>query len=294
MSTATSTLSDRSNLVLACLHQHRLLTTGQLHTLTAPGPRVRGTQQLLADLTTRQLISSVAVRGGRRGRELVFHLTATGATVVQSAPTGSEPRRKAITPEMAAGPLQLHTLAVNEVGIAFMTAARLRGDECGPLAWRHEIAHRISTSRTDLVIADALLRHQPMNHGDGVVMDYRFIELDRATTPVDQLAAKLERYTRLATYTPPGHTRPAWAREYLALPELLVVLTGASVERLRRRIDHVTSLCRQRRGLGLDPVIGVYLCHLTDLTTRGPYARVFTRLHKPDIPCDWLGQETSA
>ncbi|UTI63924.1 replication-relaxation family protein [Paraconexibacter antarcticus] len=296
MTPATSTLSGRANLVLACLHQHRLLTTRQLHTMTNSGPRLRGTQQLLADLAGRGLISSVAVGGGRRGRELVFHLTPLGAGVVHVAPTPAEPRRKPVTPEMAAGPLQRHTLAVNQTGIAFMQAARQRGDECGPLAWRHEVAHRISPNRTDVVIADAVLRHQPVATapGKGVAMDYRFIELDRATTAVDQLASKLGRYAELATYTPAGAARPGWARDYLALPELLVVFSGASPARLTLRAAHVVSLCRQRRGLGLDPAILVSLCELTDLTARGPYAPIFTRLHQPQIRCDWLGAEAGS
>ena len=43
--------------------------------------------------------------------------------------------------EQAAGPLQQHTLGVNDVGTAFVKAARARGDECDPFSWRHEIAH---------------------------------------------------------------------------------------------------------------------------------------------------------
>lgn len=296
MTAAMATLSDRANLLLACLHQHRLLTTGQLHTMTSPSPRVRGTQQLLANLTGRRLVSTVAVRGGRRGRELVFHLTPLGAGVVQSAPTGTEPRRKPITPEMAAGPLQRHTLAVNETGIAFMHVARERGDDCGPLGWRHEIAHRISPNRTDLVIADAVLRYQPVSTGaaDGVVLDYRFVELDRGTTGVDLLAAKLDRYAQLVTYTPAGAAKPAWGRQYLALPELLVVFADAPPARLKLRAAQLLSLCHDLPGLGCDPVILVSLCQLTDLTRRGPYAPIFTRLHQPEIRCNWLGAEVTS
>lgn len=51
----------------------------------------------------------------------------------------------------AAGPLQAHTLAVNDAAICFIEAARGRGDEFGPFAWRHEIYHP----------AIALLRSNP-------------------------------------------------------------------------------------------------------------------------------------
>lgn len=287
MTTPISTLSDRANLVLECLHQHRLLRTGQLHTLTAPGRAPRGTQSRLVLLTEQGLIASVAERGGRRGRERVWHLTTTGAGVMRSAPTPGEPRRKQITPEMAAGPLQRHTLAVNDACIAFVAAARERGDECGPLSWRHEVAHRISPNRTDLVIADAVLRHQAMDPGAGVVMDYRFIELDRATMAVDQLAEKLGRYTTLANYTPAGARRPGWQEHYLAMPGVLVVLTDSTPARLQLRIAHVISLCRASPNPNPGPK--VLLCHLDELIARGPYAPIFTRLDQPNTPCDWLG-----
>jgi hypothetical protein len=285
----TWTLSDSANLALTCLHQHRLLTTSQLHQLLHPGRTLRTTQRLLADLAGQELISSVRRQGGRRGTEAVWHLSPTGAEVVHRAPDGAEPRHKPITAQIAAGPLQRHTLAVNDACLAFVTAARARGDECGPLAWRHEIAHPISARRSDAVIADAVLRYQSASSDGAVVLDYRFIELDRATMPVDQLATKLARYTQLATYTPPGARRSAWRTRYLALPDLLGVLADASSARLQRRIEHLVSLSRGIPGLGRDPALGVWLCRLDQLTEHGPYAPIFTRLDQPGQPCDWLG-----
>jgi hypothetical protein len=289
----TWTLSDTANLALTCLHQHRLLSTRQLQQLLHPGRTLRATQRLLADLTTQELVSSVRERGGRRGTERVWHLTPTGAEVVHSAPEGAEPRRKPITAQIAAGPLQRHTLAVNEACIAFLAAARARGDECGPLAWRHEIAHPIGAKRSDAVIADAVLRYQSAGTDQAVVLDYRFIELDRATMPVDQLATKLARYTRLAGYTPPGTRQPAWRTRYLALPDLLVILADAPAGRLQRRAEHLVSLSRGIPGLGRDPVLGVWLCRLDQLTEQGPHAPIFTRLHDSGQPCDWLGHHSA-
>jgi Replication-relaxation len=71
----TWTLSDTANLALACLHQHRLLSTRQLNQLLHHDRSLRATQRLLADLTGQELISSVRERGGRRGTERVWHLT---------------------------------------------------------------------------------------------------------------------------------------------------------------------------------------------------------------------------
>jgi hypothetical protein len=285
----TWTLSDAANLALTCLHQHRLLSTRQLHQLLHPGRTLRTTQRLLADLAGQELISSVRQRGGRRGTEAVWYLSPTGAEVVHRAPDGAEPRHKPITPQIAAGPLQRHTLAVNDACLAFLGAARTRGDECGPLAWRHEIAHPISPKRSDAVIADAVLRYQSAGSDGAVVLDYRFIELDRATMPVDQLATKLARYTQLATYTPPGARQPAWRTRYLALPDLLVVLADATQTRLQRRIEHLVSLSRGIPGLGRDPALGIWICRLDQLIEHGPYASIFTRLDRPGQPCDWLG-----
>jgi hypothetical protein len=290
----TWTFSDIANLALTCLHQHRLLSTRQLHRLLHPDRTLRTTQRLLADLTGQELIASVRERGGRRGTERVWHLSPTGAEVVHSAPEGAEPRRKPITSQIAAGPLQRHTLAVNDACIAFLTAARARGDECGPLAWRHEIAHPIGAKRSDAVIADAVLRYQSAATDGAVVLDYRFIELDRATMPVDQLATKLARYTRLASYTSPGARQPAWHTRYLALPDLLVVLADATPSRLQRRTEHLVSLSRGIPGLGRDPALGVWLCRLDQLTEHGPHAPIFTRLDHPGQPTDWLGHQSAS
>src|SRR5512132_2993608 len=125
-------LSERANLALACVHQHRLLSTAQLHELVAPGIARRKVQALLAQLAERGLLARVRERAGARGAMSLWHLTATGADVVQAAPTPAEPRRRVLTPEQAAGQLQRHTLAVNDVGLAFVRAARARGDDCGP------------------------------------------------------------------------------------------------------------------------------------------------------------------
>ena len=47
-----------------------------------------------------------------------------------------------IAPEQAAGPLQAHTLAVNEAAIALRHAPRASAaTSAARFAWRHEIAH---------------------------------------------------------------------------------------------------------------------------------------------------------
>jgi hypothetical protein len=280
-------LSERANLALECVHHHRLLSTAQLHALMAPGIARRRVQRMLADLADRGLVTFVHQRGQAHRPMRLWHITAAGADVVLAAGTHAEPRRRVYTQAQAAGQLQHHTLAVNHVGLAFATVARERGDDCGPLAWRHELAHPIGPRRSDAVIADAVLRYltnQPPR------LEYRFVELDRATTPVDALAAKLARYQALAHHHPSGGTEPSWRQHYATLPSVLVVMAGASRSRLERRARTVIALYRSIAGThGL----AASLCLLDDLDARGPFAPIFTPLDDPERRVDWLGHDGS-
>ena len=74
-----------------------------------------------------------------------------------------------------------------------MEAARERGDDFGPFAWRHEVSHpplaRAGRRRRRL-IADAVFTYLRIEE-DGVAIEQRFLEIDRATLTVDRLAAEL-------------------------------------------------------------------------------------------------------
>ena len=95
---------------------------------TRPAARAAGPSRSSHSSPQRGL--TAFVRPGRGGPRL-YYLTLAGAQAVEMIPTRVETRRKLITPEQAAGPLWRHTLAVNDVGIAFMRAARERGDDFG-------------------------------------------------------------------------------------------------------------------------------------------------------------------
>jgi hypothetical protein len=166
--------------VLESLHQHRLLTVRQVHALHTPSTLPRWTYRILAGLAERGLADHVT----GPHRQGLWFLTAQGADTIQAAGTLAEPRRRITTPEQAAGPLRAHTLAVNDTGIAFVKAARERdGDGCGPLSWRHEIAHPYIAGRgrngTHLLIADALLSYLQAAPDESLILHQRFIELDR-------------------------------------------------------------------------------------------------------------------
>src|ERR1700709_2417026 len=129
------------------------------------------------------------------GRRLLWHLTERGVDAAGTIPSRAETRRKVIAPEQAAGPLQKHTIAVNDVGIAFVRAARERGDECGPFDWLHEVAHSLGPPpgrRTpEQLISDAVLTYQLAEADGQTSIAYRFIELDCATRSAADLAHRL-------------------------------------------------------------------------------------------------------
>jgi hypothetical protein len=193
-------------------------------------------------------------------------------------------RRKLVTPEQAAGALQLHTLAVNDVGMAFVRAARAAGHDFGPLAWRHEVAHYLSATgpRGELLVADAVIQYRiPDDEADRFV--WRMVELDRHTMPVRDLVAKLLRYARLLRY------EDSWAPMYPGrFPGVLLVLAGQRREALLRRLTALAGLCQGDADLTRTPIlVGL----LEDLAARGPLAPLFVRLSEPEAePVNWLGE----
>jgi hypothetical protein len=274
--------------VLQSLYQHRLLSTAQVRAIHAPDATPRHAQALLADLERRGLARHAR---GRHGLKL-WHLTHRGAHAAEASGELDVPRRL-LSPERAAGPLQAHTLAVNEVGIAFMRAARERGDEFGALSWRHEVAHVAGPARgrrgVELVIVDALLTYL-LTEGDGLSLQYRFVELDRATLPLDRLAAKLTRYARLGGHVPKGAREPGWRSHYPTFPALLVVLADRPRRLLERRRDAAIALCQADLEFERSAELSVSICLLDDLTERGPFAPIFARASDLEPAFNWLGE----
>jgi protein involved in plasmid replication-relaxation len=278
--------------VLEGLHQHRLLTARQVHALHTPNSTLRWTQLILAELRAR----GVAERAdGPRGLALWF-VTDHGSDTIHAAGTLAEPRRRLTTPAQAAGPLRAHTLAVNDTGIAFVKAARDHdGDGCGPLSWRHEIAHPYTAGHgrhgTHLVIADALLSYLQAAPDDSLILHQRFIELDRGTIPPEQLAAKLARYAQLRHYSIANNTPegPLWRAYYRTFPPVLVVLADQTPSAARRRVQKTIALYRSDPSQGRYGTVPTAFTTLPELTTRGPFAPIFIPAEQPDHFTDWLG-----
>lgn len=273
---------------LLCLYQHRLLTAEQLRRMLCPpsaNPEPRYQLRELAALRRRGLADAVP-RG--RGHQLVWFATPAGAALAEHS-GAVRPRNHRMSADRAAGPLQEHTLALNETGLAFMEAARRLGHECGPLDWIPEPAHHLNEAATragDILLPDALLSYVLVDPAARQRSHLQFfVEVDRGTMTVSRLAAKLAHYARYHDYTPPGQARSAagstqaWRTRYPRFPRILIVLTGRGETALRHRAGdlaaHVRQLPQLRRHRDRFAA-GVTTLHL--LQTSGPFEPIFMHL----------------
>lgn len=292
---------------LTVLYQHRLVSTLQMHRLLTP-------HHIRAEYVRRQLhqlretgLADIVGRRAHGQTDLLWWLTEKGATAVEAV--GLLPQRPyRMSAEAAAGPLQEHTLATVGTGLAFVEWARRLGHECGPLDWSPEIAHYYrdeSRPGEDLsLIPDAVLNYVHTEGRQRTLLTF-FIEVDRAQMTVARLAQKIHAYACYHQYTPQPAARtarrnprtPAWRSRYPAFPRLLLVLTGASVSRLQRRIADLRSLATVDPALTTTPVrAGVTT--LDQLHDQGPFAPIFTPVLGPLGPADhsdaWLRASTTA
>lgn len=84
-------------------------------------------QRVLAELDAEGLVRFTRVD---RGASRAWYLTEDGAELAEALPHRVEDPRKLLDPAPGIGTaLQAHTLAVNEVWLSFLRAARERGDE---------------------------------------------------------------------------------------------------------------------------------------------------------------------
>lgn len=275
--------------IVASCYQHRLLSTAQIAALHTPDAHLRWAQSRLAGLERAGWLGRV--RGRPPGRQSLWFVTAAAAEL-EGGDLTFRPYR--MTPQQAAGVLQAHTLAVNDVGVAFVTAARRSGHDCTPRDWHHEIAHRVTDRagpgrRADLVV-DAVLTCTVREDGNEAVV-LRFVELDRATENVAALTGKLRAYAALHAYEPAKVPANGWKARYLSFPKVLLVLAGRPEPELNRRRVTLLRLCRA------DPVLtraaeplGISITTLPELQRHGPFASVFRRPGDPETAVDLLGR----
>ncbi|MEU5109657.1 replication-relaxation family protein [Streptomyces sp. NPDC021354] len=286
--------------VLNVLYQHRLVSTAQLHHLLTPHhTRAEYLRRQLHQLRKQGLVNVVGRRSHGQAT-LLWWLTDKGAESVEA--TGLlPPRPYRMSPEAAAGPLQEHTLATVESGLAFVDWARRLGHECGPLDWAPEIAHyyRDETRPGEelALIPDAVLNYVHTDSKQRTLLTY-CLEIDRTQMTIARLAQKIHAYARYHQYTPQHSARgsrparrahaPAWRNRYPAFPRVLLILTGASPSRLERRIADLRSLAAADPALS-STAVRAGVTTLDQLREQGPFAPVFTPVLGSPEPTDaWL------
>jgi hypothetical protein len=281
-----SGLPEATTEIVASLAQHRVLTTEQVREIHLPDNHSRWAQQVLGRLRGAELVAFT--RPPNSGQRLWF-ATERGVRLAREA-HALEGNLRPLQAAEVAGQLRAHTLAVNEVGIAFLRAARKRGDECGPLSWRHEVAHPLSRGRgrrRRTLFADAVLTY--LREEDGrLALEQRFLELDRATLTVDRLVAELARYAELHRARGPGG-EAMWKERYPRLPKVHCVLAGAQRPALERRRKSVLALLHSHPQLARARGPRISICLLEDLRSEGPFAPIFREVREPERAVNWLG-----
>jgi hypothetical protein len=292
-----ATLSEQA---LHALVVHRMLTAEQLRELLSPDSAALTNWSARLNVLARNgLIRSLPCRGARSRK--VWCATRDGLRIA----AGAGPRSRLYEVPAGGGILQAHTLALNNIGLAFVRAARARGDDCDAWSWEHEIAHTMGSAQArSTLIADAVLTYGRVAAGGAAdIVLRRFLELDRATEPVARLAEKIRSYAayhRWVPNNPAAHGlaagQPAWEARYHRWPVLCIVI-GANPAKgpkaIERRIDALIELAGHdtlvhNEGIGV--LIGAY----ADIVARGPWAPVWWRLDAPEIPVDMAGEIPSS
>jgi hypothetical protein len=282
--------------MLQGLGQHRLLTARQAHALHMPSVSLRYTQRVLAELQQAGLAARALARHGTA----LWFPTPAGHAALHSAGHSSS-KVHAANPGDVTWTLRAHIHAVNETGIAFVNAARARGDECDAFSWLHDVAHPLTPARQgrkqQWLIADALLNYTETQH-EQPVLHQRFIAVDRATSHASQLVRRLATYKLLhqcsqSASQPVKATEFQWREHYRSFPGVLVVLADQDPAAAQRRIRSLVALWRSdptTRGL---EEIALYLTTLDLLIRHGPCAPIFTNASQPEHFQDWLGHATT-
>jgi len=286
MSESVGPLPAKAVDVLTSLAAHRVLSTPQVGAIHSPRASLRWAQRLLVRLRAAGLADYVEADHARRR---LWHATERGVRLAGEA--GALEGDPPVGAEFAAGPLAAHTLAVNEAAICFLRAAAERGDDFGPLAWRHEVFHPISRGRgrrRRSLVADAVFTYLRQD-GEEIAIEQRFLEADRATLSVDRLVRELARYAELYRAKETKGTEPLWRASYPVFPQVHCVLTGAPRRALSRRRSTACVLLASDPLISRTPEVAILICLLEDLRREGPFAPVFRGVRDPSQSVDWLG-----
>ena len=228
-------LPERDLALLEALYEHRFLTGRQIRTLffhQHPDPRTRAlvptrtprVMQRRTALLRQQGLLHRRVRyrsDGSRDADPYYCLSRAGAQLVAWRRDLPAAEVRARAGDALAGPLFVrHALACAELACVLVTAARAHpGHACEPSWWRGERSTRVSfrfRASTLTVCPDGYTRYQADRQ-----QHHLLVEVDRATSTLTRLAAKLERYS---AYARSG----AWKERYPVFPKLLLTTTSES------------------------------------------------------------------
>jgi Replication-relaxation len=280
--------------ILGSLAQHRVLSTPQVRAIHLPDHSPRTSQRIMARLARRGFATFATVPGVPGEPRRLWYLTEAGALAAREAGMIDRPPLL-LSAEQVTGPLRAHTRAVNDAGIAFLTAARQRGDEFSSTSWRHEVGHPLNAGRGRArrsVISDAVFTYVRLTPEE-VVVEQRFLELDRATLTIARLIDELSRYARLYRATD-ADGEPIWSGRYPWFPPVLCVMAGAERPALERRRETAVAMLSRNRDLQRTPELSIRLCLAADLAEGGPFEPIFIDYRDPERPTNWLVEGGSA
>lgn len=287
MSSAGSGLPEVTVAVVASVVQHRALSTEQVRRLHFPTAGARWVQVVMGRIEAAGYLSHTVVR--RSPRRLWF-ATDSGVELATADGALAEKPRLFTAAEIS-GRLWAHTHVVNEVAISFLGAARERGDDFGPLSWRHEVLHQIGPKGAPgrrRLVTDAVLTYIRGTASGEVFLEQRFLEVDRATRSIEGTAGALAAYARLATFD--QEQGRGWRALYPSLPPVICVLAGADEKTLARRRTTILALLRARPELTRAEEVRISICLADELEREGPFAPIFGELREPGTRVDWLGR----
>jgi hypothetical protein len=265
--TPRSNGNKRSEEVLRALFVHRAMTVEQLRRLCDCSP-----------VTVRDILRKHARDGLTRCAPLdswhkVWFLTSAGIAQVERNRLVAHVRG-ALAPKAIrgrGGPFTVHHLAVTDAGLAFVEAARQRGDL---VEFTHEVCHGIATgTMKEFLVSDAFVQYEMHRNGETTFMR-RYLEIDRAVatrTGTSPLISKLLAYAKLQAH------KEVWSMHAAKFPRLIVVMAGDKDDR-EKRLERIRTVARalelDHRARDYEPAPTTF-CLLEDLEDRGPFEPIF-------------------
>ncbi|MEU3495415.1 replication-relaxation family protein [Kitasatospora cineracea] len=274
--------------VLVTLARFTLATAEQLHQLHGGQAGLKQTQKRLTRLHTEGLAEFITLP--QAGRAKAWHLTAAGASATAAFPETRRPDGTGAAAAAEPDALRYgrsHFLNLGRIHCAFVTDARTRGEDCGPLDLTPAPEHRAGTDGPLYRPAAELAYTADLDHTR--LRLRAFVELHRPDTGTEPIAGQLAACARLWEQTGPGGAGRAWERLWRTFPRLLVVLTGTTTAEARTAVADLRLAAEERPGLAeMLTAVPAGAARLEDLLQHGPAAPIWHPLAGQERrPCGW-------